>query len=99
MAEITRWSTMKSTRLFSTRDPGSEQVELRERVIVRSLTTQRLDVAVLRDLVAALDEAQVPDRTAVTAVLADGRVTQLIVEAELDPGPPAAVDGSAEEPR
>jgi hypothetical protein len=90
---------MKSTRLFSARAPGSEQVELRERVIVRSQTTQRLDVAVLRDLVAALDEAQVPDRTAVTATLADGRVTQLNVEAELDPEPQTAAAPPAEGPQ
>lgn len=84
MAEIVKMSSMKTTRLFSRRDPGSEQVELREKVIVRSVRG-RLDVSVLRDLVAALDAAEVPSRAVVDAVIDQGRVTQLVVEADLEP--------------
>lgn len=87
MAEVVRWSSTKTTRLFSGREPGPEAVEVREKVSVRSAKGGRLDVAGLRDLVSALDAAKIPGRTAVTAVLDEGRVTQLLVETELEPPP------------
>lgn len=84
MAEIVKLTSMKSTRLFSRRVPGTEQVELRDRVIVRSIRSDRMDVSVLRDLVAALDEAQVPDRAQVQHQVSGAVLTQLIVEAEIE---------------
>jgi hypothetical protein len=75
-------------------------VELREKVAVRSIDASRgLDVSVLRDLVAALDHAQIPSRAPVKATIADGRVTQLVVEADLDPEqqPPAAAEGGEQQ--
>lgn len=96
MAEIVRWSSRKTTRLFSGQQPGPEQVELREKVSVRSSKVGRLDASVLRDMVAALDEARIPGRTEVTVLLDGGRVTQMVVEAELDPDPSAVGTGGGE---
>ena len=93
MAEIIRTRQVVTKQNFSRRDPGEPVGTTVETVTVRSILSDRLDVSVLRDLVAALDAANI-HRGTVTAFKSDvGHLTQLVVEAELGPG---ADEGSSQ---
>jgi hypothetical protein len=67
VAEIIRVRSVTTQRRFSQRDPGEAQSKVIETVTVRSIRSDRLDVSVLRDLVAALDAAGVPGGALVEA--------------------------------
>jgi hypothetical protein len=67
VAEIVRTRSTTTKRWFSQRDPGEPETKTVETVTVRSIRSDRMDVSVLRDLVAALDESEVPGRALVEA--------------------------------
>lgn len=101
MAEVVTWSSTKTTRMFSGRSAGQPAVEVREKVSVRSGRGRLLNVAALRDMVAALDEAKIPGQAPVEVLMEEGRVVQLTVDTELEPppqaGPPTGEEGQAQQ--
>lgn len=55
------------------------------RIVVRSITADRIDVSVIRDFTAALDAVDAPRRTQVRATASDGHLTGLVAEWETQP--------------
>lgn len=91
VAEIIRTRFTTSRQAFSRRDPDGEcQLETTEQVTVRSIRSDRLDVSILRDLVAALDAAGVPGNARVEAERSDvGHLVELrVVRVEMPVGDP-----------
>lgn len=97
VAEVVTWSSTKTTRLFTGRAAGQPAVEVREKVSVRTGRGRMLNVAALRDMVAALDEARIPGQAPVEVLMEEGRPVQLTVDTEVEPppqtGPEAAEAG------
>lgn len=93
MAEIVRTRYMTTKQAFSRRDPGEPTTSTTEEVTVRSVRSDRLDVSALKDLVAALEAAGVPDKATVEAEKSStGHLVQLRVVRAQVPLPEAGPD-------
>jgi hypothetical protein len=92
VAETVRTNTTKTTKPHSN---AAQRTEIIEEVHVRSIRSDRLDVSVLRDLVAALNEADAPGRVLVEAENSDvGHLVQLRVHWSIDHEPAATAEAA-----
>lgn len=85
MAEIVTTRQTVTRKNLVREEMRDEQTRTTEITVVRSLRASILDVSVLRNLVAALDEAAIPGRALVTAERSqEGHLVQLTVRHEME---------------
>jgi hypothetical protein len=89
VADVTTWATRTTTRTGADTETVTDSVTVR----VTSITSDRMDVYLLRDLVNALDAAGAPQTARVQA-----RRSDIVVEwTRRCPDTPGTADGCAEE--
>lgn len=83
MADIVRTRVETTEQNYRRNGGGAPVVTVRERVVVRSIRANRIDVSVVRDFAAALDEAGVDGRAIITCQHSDpGHLVQLVAQHE-----------------
>lgn len=85
MAEIVRTHVVVTRQALLMGDLSGPEKRTTDTTIVRSIRTGVVDVSILRNLVAALDEAGIPGQALVTADHSqEGYLVQLTVRHEVD---------------